>query len=136
MESQKPSCKDFTALICHQLNLIDHSRTTTNAEGIYQCLHCSFGTDSSNIFDHMALNHPHEFAYVCKRVKPQRLVELNIISAHETVENSTSIEYFGTTTAEAKCFEGDLEKLNSEPLGKESKGRKGFVVGEVVSIDN
>ncbi|CAG9807118.1 unnamed protein product [Chironomus riparius] len=136
MESQKPSCKDFMALICHQLTLIDHSRTTTNAEGVYQCLHCSYGTDSSNIFDHMALNHPHEFAYVCKRVKPQRLVELNIISAHETVENSTSIEYFGTTTAEAKSFKGDLEKLNFKNLGKELKGKKRFVVSDVMSIDN
>ena len=129
MESQNPSCKVFMALICHQLSLIDHSRTTTNKEGVYQCLHCSYGTDSSNIFDHMALNHPHEFAYACKRVKPQRLV------AHETVKNSTSIEFYGTTTAEAKSFEGDLEKLNFEQGKelKESKERKGVVVGEVVN---
>jgi len=87
----------------------------------------------------MALNHPHEFAYVCKRVKPQKLVELNILSAHETVENSTSIEYFLTTTTEAKNFEEDVEKLNSKNLGKnmkKSKGRKGLVVSEVISIDN
>jgi len=139
MESNKPSCQEFVTLICRQLYSIDHSKTSNNTEGIYQCLHCKFGTDNSDIFDHMALNHPHEFAYICKRVKPQKLVELNIVSPRETVENSTSIEYIGTTTTEAKSFEQNLQKLNSKNLEKEAKncmGKKQLVVDEVVTLDD
>lgn len=137
MESNKPNCLEFVTLICQQLYSIDHSRTSNNTEGIYQCLHCKYGTDNSDIFDHMALNHPHEFAYICKRVKPQKLVELNIVSPRETVENSTSIEYIGTTMTEAKSFEQNLQKLNSINLEKEAKdcmGKKQLVVDEVVTL--
>ncbi|KAL7013439.1 hypothetical protein ACKWTF_015395 [Chironomus riparius] len=140
MESNKPNCQEFVTLICQQLYSIDHTKTSNNTEGVYQCLHCQYGTDHSDIFDHMALNHPHEFAYICKRVKPQKLIELNIISARETVENSTSIEYIGTTTAEAKSFGGQLEKLNSTNLEKDVKGTghgKNKLIGsDAVSLDD
>ena len=140
MESNKPNCQEFVTLICQQLYSIDHTKTSTNTEGVYQCLHCKYGTDHLDIFDHMALNHPHEFAYICKRVKPQRLIELNIVSVRETVDNSTSIEYIGTTTAEAKCFGGDLDNLNSTNLEKNVKGtgegKNKFIVSEIVTLDD
>jgi hypothetical protein len=137
MESNKANCQDYVTLICQQLYSIDHTRTSSNTEGIYQCLHCPYGTDQPDIFDHMALNHPHQFAYICKRVKPQKLIELNITSARETVENSTSIEYIGTAATaltEAKNFEGNLEKLNSTNL-ENDLGKKNLISSHVISLD-
>lgn len=141
MEASKPINHAYFSLIIHQLIAIDHTRTFTHTEGVFQCLHCQFGRDESEteIFTHMALNHPHEFAYICKRVRPQKLIELDIVSAHETIGNSTSIEYaLGTATAEARSYEGDVNKLNSENLVKasDSKERKMcLVLDQVVSVD-
>lgn len=106
-------------------------RCKSRTEGNIHCLFCQFGSDDESlneILDHLTVNHPNEFAYVCMRSKGTPGQELT----GESLQTHTSIEAIGKSTAKRVEFKGNVEKLKSSSDGS---GDGFLVIRDVMTVN-